>query len=78
MSPDVGAVVTQLAWSPDGSKLAFAGGAGTVWIWPVPRDDGRALADVAACASPLRLDQAALAAATFEPARCAVLASPAP
>jgi len=36
----------------------------------VPADDGHGLADLAACASPLGLEQAALTAATFDPARC--------
>ena len=69
-SVDVGALITQLVWSPDGQRLGFAGGSGTIWVWQVPADDGAGLDRLADCVSPLRLEQAALTAATFDPARC--------
>ncbi|HVV83431.1 MAG TPA: hypothetical protein VHE35_10185, partial [Kofleriaceae bacterium] len=72
-TPELPALIAQLAWSPDGHTLAFAGSAGTVWLWRLPDDDGGGLAQLAACVDPLRLDQASLTRATFDPAACAAL-----
>nr|HEX4316090.1 WD40 repeat domain-containing serine/threonine-protein kinase [Kofleriaceae bacterium] len=59
-SPDVPAVLLTMAWSPDGTHLAFAGGSGTIDVWELPRADRAAVATLAACASPWRLEGASL------------------
>ncbi len=69
-------LLSQLAWSPDGTKLAIGGGGGTVWIWDLgstTRDD---LAAYVKCVSPWKLQDTLLVAAPFDPASCAVLAAP--
>ena len=61
----VPAQLTQLAWSADGARLAYAGSAGTVWVWDV-RDEV-ALPDLPAlarCASPWVLSAASLVKST--------------
>ena len=67
-------VLAQLAWSPDGSHLAVAGGSGTVWIWNLTPSDPASLAAYIKCASPWQLADTATVAAQFDPASCAVLA----
>jgi WD40 repeat protein len=63
-----------LAWSPDGTHLAFAGSSGTVWIWDLTPSDTRGLAAYVRCASPWQLEDTSIVAAPFDPASCSVLA----
>ncbi|MBK9035313.1 MAG: protein kinase [Myxococcales bacterium] len=69
-TPELPALVTQLAWSPDGRALAFGGGSGVVYLWTIaaPVVDAAALAR---CVAPWRLDGSGLAAAAFDPDACA-------
>ena len=71
---DAGFLLTQLAWSPDGRRLAVAGASGTVLTFELAPPEPAALASVAACASSWQLVDAVLVARPFEPSRCAVLA----
>ncbi len=68
------ALLSQLAWSPDGTHLAVAGGAGTVWIWNLTPADPSSLSAYITCASPWQLADTVIVAAPFDPASCAVLA----
>ena len=70
---DAGFLVTQLAWSPDGTQLAVAGASGTVLWWRLTPPDDDELAAVTACVSPWQLADAVLVARPFDPARCAAL-----
>jgi WD40 repeat protein len=71
-SPELPGLLTQLAWSPDGTRLAAAGGAGTIWVWELGGRTPAALAAIAACASPWRLVDGALVGVPFDAAACAV------
>ena len=66
-------ILTQLAWSPDGSHLAIAGSSGTVWIWDLSSPDHRALATYIKCASPWELQDTSTVARAYDPASCSVL-----
>ena len=44
-----------------------------IFVWDLPTYDAAELAAFARCASPWRLDDAALVAAPFDPASCRVL-----
>ncbi|MBL9019226.1 MAG: hypothetical protein JNL83_33870, partial [Myxococcales bacterium] len=68
-------LLSQLAWSPDGSRLAIAGGAGTLWIWDLATAARGDLAAYVTCVSPWRLEDTLLVAAPFDPASCAVLSA---
>jgi WD40 repeat protein len=68
------AILAQLAWSPDGTHLAIAGGSGTVWIWNLTPTDPASLSAYIKCASPWQLADTAIVAAPFDPATCSVLA----
>ncbi len=67
-------LLTQLAWSPDGTRLAIAGSSGTVWIWDLTPTDPASLAAYIRCASPWELQDTLTVARPFDPASCAVLA----
>jgi len=67
-------ILAQLAWSPDGTHLAFAGGSGTVWIWNLAPSDPATFSAYIKCASPWQLADTAIVAAPFDPASCAMLA----
>ncbi len=67
-------ILAQLAWSPDGTHLAVAGGSGTVWIWNLTPADPSSLSAYIKCASPWQLADTAIVAAPFDPASCSVLA----
>jgi WD40 repeat protein len=69
-------MIFQLTWSPDGRRLAIAGGGGTVWLWDLSTGAGADLDGFTACVSPWRLEDSALVAAPFDPAACAVLGAP--
>jgi len=71
-SPEVPAVIAQIAWSPDGTRLAFGGGSGSIWVWDT-RGAGGELERFARCVSPWRLVDGALAASPFEPETCDAL-----
>ncbi|MBA3458511.1 MAG: PQQ-binding-like beta-propeller repeat protein, partial [Deltaproteobacteria bacterium] len=66
-------LLTQLAWSPDGTKLALAGASGTAWIWDLTPTDPRELATYVRCVAPWELQGTHLVAVPFDPASCAVL-----
>jgi WD40 repeat protein len=66
-------ILTQLAWSPDGSRLAVAGASGTVWLWDLTPRDHAGLGAYVKCVSPWRLEDTAIVAAPFDPASCAML-----
>ena len=66
-------VLTQLAWSPDGTHLAIAGASGTVWVWDLTPGDPAGLGAFARCASQWKLDDTAIVAAPFDPASCSML-----
>ncbi len=70
----LGAVIVQLVWSPDGRYLGFAGGSGTVWLWDLAPPAAGDLATFTRCVSPWRLEDSALSAASFDPTACQVLA----
>jgi eukaryotic-like serine/threonine-protein kinase len=72
-TPEMPALVTQLAWSPDGRWLAFGGGSGTIYVWDLAPTDVATLGRFVKCVSPWQRDDAALVAATFEPASCGLL-----
>ena len=61
-TPTLPGLVTQLAWSADGTQLAFGGGSGVVYVWTLagPRGD---VAAQARCLSAWRLDGSGLTAA---------------
>ncbi|MBL0213109.1 MAG: protein kinase [Myxococcales bacterium] len=67
------AILTQLAWSPDGTHLAIAGGSGTIWVWDLTPSDPGSLGDFLRCAVPWELQDTVVVARTFDPASCAVL-----
>ncbi|CAN5885213.1 hypothetical protein BH11MYX3_BH11MYX3_37310 [soil metagenome] len=67
-------LLTQLAWSPDGTHLAIAGSSGTVWVWDLTATDHGSLAAYIKCASPWELHDTATIARPFDAASCAVLA----
>ncbi len=74
-TPELPALMTQLAWSADGRYLAFGGGSGVVYVWDL---DGPGV-DVAArarCLSPWRLDGSGLTAAEPDPAACREVLAP--
>ena len=71
---DFPALLTQLAWSPDGTQLAVAGASGTVWVWDLAPTDHTTLGAYIKCAVPWQLEESSIVAATFDPAACAVLA----
>ncbi len=66
-------LLTQLAWSPDGRRLAVAGASGTVLVWDLTPPDPARLAAVTRCTSPWRLEDAVLVAAPFDADACAAL-----
>ena len=69
-TPELPALITQLAWSPDGEQLAAAGGTGVVYLWDLAAPRGP-VADRARCVSPWRLDGSGLAIAALDPTWCA-------
>ncbi len=71
-SPEIPALVTQLAWSPDGHRLAFGGGSNIIFVWDLAPVDPAALAAFTRCVSMWRLDDASLVATEFDPASCNV------
>ena len=73
-TPELPALITQLAWSADGTQLAFGGGSGVVYVWTLagPRGD---VAAQARCLSPWRLDGSGLTAADAVSACAGVLPS---
>ncbi len=71
-SPELPALILHLAWSPDGSRLAIAGGSGQSWLWDLSPDAGDGLAAFVRCVSHWTL-AAPGAAAPFDPDDCAVL-----
>ena len=72
-TPELHALVTQLAWSPDGTRLALAGATGTVWVWQLAPDDGAGLDAFVRCVSSWALAAPGAAARGFDPADCAGL-----
>jgi WD40 repeat protein/tRNA A-37 threonylcarbamoyl transferase component Bud32 len=74
-SPEVPALVTQLAWSADGAMLAFGGGSGVVYVWNLAAPMGDPAAQ-ARCFSPWRLDGSGLSAAPLDLAACAKALAP--
>ena len=74
-TPELPALMAQLAWSADGRYLAFGGGSGVVYVW----DLGGPGLDVPArarCLSPWRLDGSGLTAAEFDPSACREVIAP--
>ena len=71
-TPALPALITQLAWRPDGRQLAVAGASGLYWLWDLAPGDA-SLARFARCVSPWHLVDSALAVAPFEPATCDAL-----
>ncbi len=68
------AVLSQLAWSADGTRLAIAGSVGTVWVWDVRPPSALAGIDAfARCASSRTLSDASVVRTTLD-ASCRVLA----
>jgi len=74
-TPELPALMTQLAWSADGRYLAFGGGAGVVYVWDLGGPGGDVSAR-ARCLAPWRLDGSGLTAAVFDPAACREVLSP--
>jgi WD40 repeat protein len=74
-TPELPALMTQLAWSADGRYLAFGGGSGVVYVWDLggPRGD---VAAQARCLTPWRLDGSGLTAADFDPTACRGILTP--
>ena len=68
-SPELPAMILQLAWSPDGRRLAIAGFTGTVWVWELA-PPAAPLAAFAACVSPWQLVDGLLVARDLDPTRC--------
>jgi serine/threonine protein kinase/WD40 repeat protein len=73
-TPQLPAVLAHLAWSADGTRLAFAGSVGTVWIWDVRSPAALSSLDTfARCASSRALIDASVVRTTID-ASCRLLA----
>jgi WD40 repeat protein len=65
------AVLSQLAWSADGTRVAVAGSVGTVWIWDVrPASSLVGIDAFARCASSRVLEDASVEKAPASSASC--------
>jgi hypothetical protein len=61
-APELPAMLAQLVWSPDGTRLAIAGGAGLVWIWNLAPGVRDGLPAFVRCVSPWQLEDSSLSA----------------
>jgi WD40 repeat protein len=71
-APPLPAMLLQLVWSPDGTRLAIAGAAGAVWIWNLAPGTRDGLEQFVRCVSPLKLEDSSLSIRTeaYDPATC--------
>ncbi len=70
-APELPAMVGQLVWSPDGMRLAIAGGAGIVWIWNLGPGQRDGLPAFVRCVSSWQLEDSSLSAVPNTPdTRC--------
>jgi WD40 repeat protein/tRNA A-37 threonylcarbamoyl transferase component Bud32 len=68
-TPELSGVIVQLAWSPDGTRLALGGGSGTVYLWDLSPASPAAGA-LSRCLSPWLLEGGELVAGELDPASC--------